>query len=169
MRALLRFARERFEFVVVDVASSLEHSLVDARLLSERNSATFAALACANHVVAVTSADVVGLNRFIWASSALRELKLEAKVHVVVNRLNQDQQGKRAAADIARSIREFAELEVSAFIEEDSPLFARAMSEGVPVSLVRKNSSAKQAVAQFVLGQLLSLPSKTRRRVAKLG
>jgi hypothetical protein len=34
---------------------------------------------------------------------------------------------------------------------------------------VRKNSSAKQAVAQFVLGQLLSLPSKTRRRVAKLG
>jgi hypothetical protein len=24
-------------------------------------------------------------------------------------------------------------------------------------------------VAQFVLGQLLSLPSKTRRRVAKLG
>ena len=169
MRALLQFARERFEFVVVDVASSLEHSLVDARLLSERNSATFAALACANHVVAVTTADVVGLNRFIWASSALRELKLEAKVHVVVNRLNQDQQGKRAAADIARSIREFAELEVSAFIEEDALLFARALSEGVPVSLVRKNSSAKQAVTQFVLGQLLSLPSKTRRRVAKLG
>jgi MinD-like ATPase involved in chromosome partitioning or flagellar assembly len=169
MRALLQFARERFEFVVVDVASSLEHSLVDARLLSERNSATFAALACANHVVAMTTADVVGLNRFIWASAALRELKLEAKVHVVVNRLNQDQQGKRAAADIARSIGEFAELEVSAFIEEDSALFARALREGVPVSLVRKNSSAKQAVTQFVLGQLLSLPSKTRRRVAKLG
>jgi len=169
MRALLRFARERFEFVVVDVASSLEHSLVDARLLSERNSATFAALASANHVVVLTTADVVGLNRFIWASSALRELKLEAKVRVVVNRLNQDQLGKRAAADIARSVGEFAELEVSAFIEEDSALFARALSEGVPVSLVRKNSSAKQSVAQFVLGHLLSLPSKTRRRVAKLG
>ncbi len=168
-RALLQFARQRFEYILLDVGSSLEHALVDSRLLSERNSVTFAALASANHVVALTTADVVGLNRFIWASRQLLELKLEAKLHVVVNRLNQDQQGRRAIADVAASIREFAMFEVSAFIEEDVPLFGRAMSEGVPVSLVRKNSSAKQAVTQFALSQLLGLPSKSRRRVAKLG
>lgn len=169
LRALLNFAGEQFDFVLVDVGASLETALVDARLLSERNAATFAALSVASHVVAVTTADVVGLNRFIWACGPLGELKLEAKVHVVVNRLNQELLGRKTAGEVAQTIRQFAEREVSAFIDEDSALFGRALREGVPISLVGKNSSAKQAVGQFVLGQLLNLPSKSRRRVAKLG
>lgn len=169
MRQLLWLARGLFDFVLVDVASSLETSLVDARMLSERNSATLAALSAADHLVAVTTADVVGLNRFVWASGQLRDLKLAATLHVVVNRLNQDALGKKAAAEVAQTIRQFAEHEVAAFIEEDARLFARALRDGVPISLVGKNSSAKQAVQQFVLSRLLNLPSKSRRRVDKLG
>ena len=169
MRELLAFAREHFDFVLVDVSHSLETSLVDSRLLSERNSATLAALSVADDVVAITTGDVVGLNRFIWAIDQLRALKLDAKLHVLVNRLNQDTLGKRAAAEVAETIRKFTQLEVCAFIEEDAALFARGLRDGLPVSLVGKNSSAKQAVAQFVLARLLNLPSKSRRRVAKLG
>lgn len=169
LRELVTFARELFDLVVIDISHSLETSLVDSRLLSERNSATLAALSMADDIVAVTTGDVVGLNRFIWASGKLRELGLEAKMHVVVNRLNQHALGKRASAEVAESISKFAELEVAAFIEEDATLFSRALRDGLPISLVGKNSAAKQAVTQFVLGRLLNLPSKSRRRVAKLG
>ena len=168
MRGLLTFARGLFDFVLVDVGSSLETSLVDARMMSERNSATLAALSIADHVIAITGADVVSLNRFIWASGQLRELKLEAKVHLVVNRLNQDVLGRKASAEVAQTVRQFAEFEVSAFIEEDVGLFARALREGVPINLVGKNSGAKQAVTKFVLSNLLNSPSKSSRRVAKL-
>jgi MinD-like ATPase involved in chromosome partitioning or flagellar assembly len=169
LRALIQFARTQFDFVLVDVGASLETSVVDSRLLSERNSATLAALSIATHVIAITTADVVGLNRFIWASANLRELNLEAKTHVVVNRLNQDVLGRKAVAEVSEAIARFAEHETSVFIEEDCNLFARSLRDGVPVALVGKNSAAKQAVAQFALGRLLNLPSKSSRRLAKLG
>ncbi|MEY4492289.1 MAG: hypothetical protein RL085_700, partial [Actinomycetota bacterium] len=47
IRQLLDYAITRFDFVVVDVASSIETGVVDARLLSERNSTTIGALSCA--------------------------------------------------------------------------------------------------------------------------
>jgi MinD-like ATPase involved in chromosome partitioning or flagellar assembly len=169
LRALIQFARTQFDFVLVDVGASLETSVVDSRLLSERNAATLAALSVANHVVAITTADVVGLNRFIWASANLRALKLDARSHVVVNRFNQDVLGRKAVAEVSEVIARFAEQETSVFIEEDCNLFARSLSEGVPIALVGKNSAAKQAVAQFALGRLLNLPSKSSRRLAKLG
>jgi MinD-like ATPase involved in chromosome partitioning or flagellar assembly len=169
LRALIQFARTQFDFVLVDVGASLETSVVDARMLSERNSATLAALSVATHVVAITTADVVGLNRFIWASANLKELNLDAQTHVVVNRFNQDVLGRKAVAEVAEAIARFAEHETAAFIEEDCDLFARSLRDGVPVALVGKNSAAKQAVAQFALGRLLNLPSKSSRRLAKLG
>jgi MinD-like ATPase involved in chromosome partitioning or flagellar assembly len=169
LRALIQFARAQFDFVLVDVGASLETSVVDSRLLNERNAATLAALSIATHVIAITTADVVGLNRFIWASAKLRELKLEAQTHVVVNRFNQDVLGRKAVVEVSEAISQFAEHETAAFIEEDCNLFARSLREGVPVSLVGKNSAAKQAVAQFALGRLLNLPSKSSRRLAKLG
>lgn len=169
LRALIQFARAQFDFILVDVGASLETSVVDARMFSERNSATLAALSVATHVIAITTADVVGLNRFIWASANLRALKLDAPTHVVVNRFNQDVLGRKAVAEVAEAIARFAEYETSVFIEEDCTLFARSLREGVPVALVGKNSAAKQAVAQFALGRLLNLPSKSSRRLAKLG
>lgn len=169
LRALIQFARTQFDFVLLDVGASLETSVVDSRLLSERNSATLAALSVANHVIAITTADVVGLNRFIWASANLKALKLDAQTHVLVNRFNQDVLGRKAVAEVSEAIARFAEHETSVFIEEDCNLFARSLREGVPVALVGKNSAAKQAVAQFALGRLLNLPSKSSRRLAKLG
>ena len=169
LRALIQFARTQFDFVLIDVGASLETSVVDSRLLSERNSATLAALSTANHVISITTADVIGLNRFIWASANLRALKLDAQTHLVVNRLNQDVLGRKAVAEVSEAIARFAEHETSVFIEEDCNLFARSLREGVPVALVGKNSAAKQAVAQFALGRLLNLPSKSSRRLAKLG
>ena len=169
LRTLIKFAGTQFDFVLVDVAASLETSLVDSRLLSERNAATLAALSVATHVIAITTADVIGLNRFIWASENLRDLKLDAQTYVVVNRFNQEVLGRKAVAEVSEAIARFAKHETAAFIEEDCSLFARSLREGVPVALVGKNSAAKQAVAQFALGRLLNLPSKSSRRLAKLG
>ena len=167
IRQLIEFAAGRFEFVVVDVASNIETGVVDGRLLSERNSTTIGALSCANKIVAITTADAIGLNRFVWAMHALRELKLDEHVLTVVNRFSQS--SRKHSAEVAATLRQFAEVEVSAFIEEDPTLFSRALADGVPASMVGRNSGAKQAIAQFALSQLLELPATSRRRLAKLG
>ena len=169
IRELLEFAAKRFDFVFVDVATNLEADVVDSQLLSARNSTTLGVLAAANQVIAVCAADVIGINRFVWAMQSLRELKLSASIHVLVNRLNQSTLGRKAAADIATSIRTLAECQVDAFVDEDTALFGRALAEGVPAALIGRNSSAKQQIAKFALSQLLELPSKSNRRVAKLG
>ena len=169
IRLLAEFARARFDFVIIDIASNIETGVVDANLLSERNSAAIGALSIADQVVAVAAADLVSLNRFIWAWQSIRELKLTAQIKVLVNRLNQGALGKKASAEIATSIRTLAEVQVDGFIDDDPALFARALAEGHPVALVGRNSQAKQAIASYAQTWLLEMPSKPNRRLAKLG
>lgn len=169
VRALLLFCQHEFDFIVIDLSSSIETSLVDRQSLTERNSATLAALSVADHVLVVTNCDVVSLNRFFWASTALKDLAIDGQLHVIANRLGHPATGKGSAAELAQSIRNFAELPVAAFFDDDPGLFGRALAEGVPITEVRKNSSVKQALRQLVYAQLLELPSNSRRRVAKLG
>lgn len=167
IRQLLGYAATRFDIVIVDLASNIESGVVDARLLSERNSTTIGALSCANKIVAITAADAIGLNRFVWAMHSLRELKLDESVLTLVNRFSQT--GRKQTAEVAATLRQFAEVEINAFVEEDVALFSRALVDGVPASLVGRNSAAKQAIAQFALSRLLELPATSRRRLAKLG
>lgn len=167
VRQLIEFASSRFEYIVVDVASNIETGVVDARLLSERNSTTIGVLSSAHKIVALTTGDPIGLNRFVWSMHALRELKLDANVQTLINRLGQS--GRKHIAEVAANVRQFAEIEVSGFIEEDSSLFSRALADGLPATLVGRNSSAKQILTQFALSQLLELPATARRRLAKLG
>jgi MinD-like ATPase involved in chromosome partitioning or flagellar assembly len=169
VRTLLTFCQTQFDFIVLDLASAIETSLVDRATLTERNSATLASLSMADHILAITNCDVVSLNRFFWASTALKDLRLNGRVHVIANRLGHPATGKCPPAEIAQTIRNFAELPIAAFIDDDPSLFGRSVAEGLPISEVRKNSSVKQAIRQFVFGQLLELPSNSRRHVAKLG
>lgn len=167
MRSLIEFAKARFDFVFVDIAASIEPNLVDTKMQSERNSAAIGALASADHILAICQADVVGINRFVWATHALRELRLEANIHVLVNKLNQSALGRRAAGEVASTLKTLAEVEVATFIDDDAALFAKALAEGLPVTLVGRNSSAKQALTSFALANLLEVRAKGS--VAKLG
>ena len=167
IRALIDFAKTRFDFVFVDIASGIESNLLDHKLQSERNATSIGALASADHIIAICQADVVGINRFVWAVAALRELALDASMHVLVNRLNQSALGRRATGEIASTLKGLAEVEVAAFIEDDNTLFAKSLADGVPVSLVGRNSSAKQSLSSFALNNLLEMRAKGS--VAKLG
>lgn len=169
IRQLIAFCRQGFDFVVLDLASSLEAKVIHLESQVERNGATLAALAEADHLVAITNSDVVSLNRFIWAVDQLKDLKLESKLHVVANRVDHSAVGRATTAEIAQTIHNFVALPVAVFLSNDDQLFGRAIAEGVPITQVRKNSSVKQALRQFVLSELLELPSNSRRHVAKLG
>lgn len=165
MRELIDFARSKFDFVLADIAASIETKVVDTRMQSERNSAALGALSIADQVIAICQADVIGINRFVWAMHSLRALGLEADIRVLVNRLNQSSGGRRVAAEVANSLKTLAEVEVDGFIEEDASVFAKALADGLPMPLVGRNSSAKQAIRTFTLTHLLAMQGS----VAKLG
>ncbi|MEN9749912.1 MAG: hypothetical protein RL149_990 [Actinomycetota bacterium] len=167
IRELIDLARSKFDFVLIDIAAGIETKVVDARMQSERNAAALGALSKANQIIAICQADVVGINRFVWAMHSLRALGLEADIRVLVNRLNQSTGGRRVAAEVASSLKTLAEVEVDGFIEEDILAFGKALADGVPMPLVGRNSSAKQAIRTFALTHLLAMRSKGS--VAKLG
>lgn len=89
VEAVLELARDRAAVTVVDCGFSLEQDeeLSYDTLAPRRNGATLAALADADLVVVVGSADRLGLRRLVTALGELREAVPEARTAVVCNRV----------------------------------------------------------------------------------
>lgn len=128
---------------VVDVAASLER---DEEIVSDlvdgprRNAATLAALGAADRVVAVLTADPVGVARFIRAQAELRAVIGAAEITVVVNRLRSGAVGVDPRGQIRRALERYAGVTEVWFIPEDARgadagrLAARPVAEAAPRS-----------------------------------
>lgn len=140
--ACLEVARGWAEHVVVDVAASLDQ---DEEIMSDvegprRNASTIASLQAADHVIAVASADAVGIARFVRAYGELRAIVNETPIHVVINRLRAGALGIDAKGQIRRTLSRFVGIEDVAFLPDEqviadsSLLHARAIADIAPKS-----------------------------------
>lgn len=140
--ASLEVARGWSETVVVDVAASLES---DGAMVSDldgpqRNDATVAAVRCADRIVAVASADAVGIARFIRAFDELRDLVGATPIHVVVNRVRSASLGIDAKGQIRRTLGRFCHIDDIIFLPDEpdiadgAALHNRAITDIAPRS-----------------------------------
>lgn len=135
--------------VVVDTGFSLEDDPgADFGTRPPRNTMTLGALAVADEVLVVGSADPVGLSRLARALVDLRDVLAGAPVRVVVNR-NRPTLGW-SEKDIAGMVEGFARLLGLHFLPEDRATVDRALVAGEPVGgdgpLVRALSEVADAV-----------------------
>lgn len=149
--AVLEAARGWAPCTVVDVAAPLER---DEEIVSDidgprRNAATLAALEHADHVVAVASADPVGVARFIRAHAELRALVGRTPVHVVVNRLRTGALGIDARGQVRRALERFAGVADVTFVPHDPRAADAALLAARPVAQTAPRSSLAQAVRRF--------------------
>jgi MinD-like ATPase involved in chromosome partitioning or flagellar assembly len=111
--------------VVVDTGFSLDDDGADLAGLPGRNAMTLAALAVADEIVVVGSADPVGLSRLAHGLVQLRERTGGAAVRVVVNRMRPTLGWTER--DIAGMVEGFARLRGLHFLPDDRVTVDRAL------------------------------------------
>lgn len=152
-----RAARAWADITVVDCGFALEtdEDLVYDTHVSQRNGATLSALGAATGVIAVGSAEPLGLQRLVHTLPALRAAAAVEPV-VVVNRVRSDVAGVRPEEAVADALLRFAHVPHAWMIPWDqracdaATLAGQTLGERAPKSKIRK---AIVALARGVAGQ----------------
>jgi len=143
--AALGEMRARFEVVVVDTGFNLERdeALTSDQFAPQRNAATFTALELADRVVALGSADPIGLSRLVRGYAELTEQIESERVQVVVNRVRSATLGIDAHVQIRHTLRRFAGIGDVALLPNDSraadasTLTGKTLRDAAPRSALR--------------------------------
>lgn len=167
--AALRACAAWADRTVVDVAASLEH---DEEVVSDlgdgprRNAATIAALQAADHVVAVLSADPLGVARFLRAHAELRATVGTVPVTVVANRLRPGTLGVDARGQVRRTLERFAGIREVVFVPHDARAVDAAVLAARPAADVAGRSPLSQAMRRVAsaVAPPAAVPGHARRR-----
>lgn len=142
--ALLGATRGWVDETVVDVAGAFDaddevtHDIAGPR----RHAATTAALREADTIVAVASADPLGISRFLRDHAELRRIVGAVPIVVAVNRVRSGPLGIDARGQVRRTLERFAAIDDLAFLPFDQRaadaalLHARPMSDVAPRSVL---------------------------------
>lgn len=166
---VMRECRTWADFTVLDTGFSLEN---DEEISSDlfaprRNAATVTALREADHVVAVGSADPVGLSRFLRAHVDLVETVETHRISVVMNKVRSSAIGVGASGQVLRTLSRFGGIEAPVLVPHDQPAFDAAILSGRTVADVAPKSPARLAIREFVEQRLL--PARAEERAPRRG
>jgi MinD-like ATPase involved in chromosome partitioning or flagellar assembly len=164
--ATLRECRSWVDFTIVDTGSSLEN---DEEISSDlfaprRNAATISALREANEVIAVGSADPVGLSRFLRAHADLVETLETERVTVVMNKIRASAIGLNPAGQVAQTLQRFGGIASPALVPHDQSSLDAAILDGKTLLDSAPKSAARVAIRQFVESRLLPQPDVAKPR-----
>ena len=166
--------RSWVDFTVLDTGFSLENDEeISSDLFSpRRNAATVTALRAADHIIAVGSAEPVGLSRFLRAHGDLLELAQPRPVTVVMNKLRASAIGLDPAGQVRQTLSRFGSIDAPVLVPFDQPNMDAALLSGRTLAEVAPKSAARLAVQQLVRTRLLPASEPVRRagrRVRILG
>jgi MinD-like ATPase involved in chromosome partitioning or flagellar assembly len=159
--ATIAECRQWVDVVVLDTASSLEE---DEEISSDlfaprRNAATITALREADRVVAVGSADPVGLSRFLRSYVDLVETVAAGRVVVVMNKIRAGAIGLNPQGQVAQALYRFGGIVSAAMIPMDQSALDSALVSGKTLAEVAPRSAVRGAVVELVVDRLLPPPA----------
>lgn len=166
---VLRTAAVMVDFVVVDCAGVVEEDeeLSYDTVAPRRNAATLAALRAADVVIAVGTADPVGLQRLVRALEDVRPV-IETEPRVVVTRVRSSAVGASPRTKIAEALSRFAGVRDLTLVPEDREGIDGALLTGTVLAAVAPASAARLAIADLA-ADLSGVPAAGRRgRIARL-
>jgi MinD-like ATPase involved in chromosome partitioning or flagellar assembly len=163
LSVLLGQARAIAAFIVVDVGFSLEQDeeLSLDTSAPRRNGATLLVLEEAERVLAVGSADTIGLTRLTRGVVDLREAVPGVGVEVVVNRMRPSLGWSEE--EVRETVARFTGVDTIRFLPEDRPACDRALVEGRTLAEVAPDSGLRSALGGLA-AELAGLPPADRRR-----
>ena len=165
---VLTAARGVADYTVVDCGFCLEsdEELSFDTMAPRRNGATLAVLDAADVILAVGSADPIGVQRLVRGLSELRDAEVAAPIWVVLNKVRRSVVPGNPADELIAALDRFAGRRPAALLPSDQVSLDAALVAGKTLSEVRPASSLRQAVV--VLARALAgLPAPRRRRLAR--
>ncbi|KJL28372.1 AAA family ATPase [Microbacterium oxydans] len=132
----LHACRDWGEETIVDVAASFDaddeatYDLAGPR----RHAATTATLRAADAIVAVASADPVGISRFLRDHAELRRLTAPTPITVVINRVRSGPLGIDARGQVRRTLERFAGITDVIFLPYDQRAADAALLHARPIA-----------------------------------
>ena len=167
--ATIRACREWVDYTILDTGSSLEN---DEEISSDlfaprRNAATVTAVREADQIVAVGSADPVGLSRFLRAHVELVETAATADVTVVMNRIRASAIGLNPHGQVTQTLSRFGGIESPVLVPHDQPALDGAVLSGRTLADSAPRSAAREAIRNLVGARLLPQPIARGGRRAK--
>ena len=159
-------ARSLAAVTVVDCGFGLEQDeeLSYDTAAPRRNGATLATLAAADTVVAVATADPVGLQRFVRGLADLRDVVPGIEPLVVVNRMRRGVVGANPEQEIRAALEQYAGVPDAVFVPMDVPGFDAAVAAGRTLAEAAASSPARpplRALAARIAG--VAAPAGRRR------
>ncbi|MFM8240780.1 MAG: CpaE family protein [Actinomycetota bacterium] len=139
---------------VVDAGFSIESDedyLADTRT-PRRNAATLSALAAADVIVAVASADPVGMERFIAALPDVRRVADGRPIVVVVNRLRPGPIGRDARGQLSETLARHAGVHDAVYVPDDRDALDTCLRQGRTLAECAQRSPARSVLAEFARG-----------------
>jgi MinD-like ATPase involved in chromosome partitioning or flagellar assembly len=162
---VLAAARRLADFTVVDCGFCLEtdEELSFDTLAPRRNGATLAVLDDADLIIAVGSADPIGMQRLVRGLADLRDAEVRATVWVVLNRVRSGVVPGDTQAELRAALQRFAGCTPAALLPDDTAALDAALSSGRVLAEAAPNSSLRRAVAELA-GALTGAPATATGR-----
>jgi Flp pilus assembly CpaE family ATPase len=167
LRSVLTVARALAEYTVVDVGFALEtdEELSFDSLAPRRNGATLAVLEEADLILAVGSADPIGIQRLVRGLGELRAAAIDTPVWIVLNRVRRSAVPGNLEAELNTALQRFVGQSWAALLPYDlagldqAVIAGQTLAEAAPASLLRL---AVAELAQTLCGA--AAPRRRRRR-----
>jgi len=148
--------RQWVDFTVLDTSSSLENDeeITSDLFAPRRNAAAVTAVRAADHVIAVGSADPVGLSRFLRAHVDLLETVTTRSISVVMNKIRVSASGLNPHGQVAQTLSRFGGIEHPILVPHDLAGFDGAVLSGTTLADAAPRSQARAAVRDLVTSRL---------------
>ncbi len=158
-------ARSLAAVTVVDVGFCLEQDeeLSFDTAAPRRNGATIATLLAADVVLAVGSADPVGMQRLVRGLTQLREAAPGVLPRVVVNRVRRGAVGSDPESQLAEALERYAGVRDVSFVPDDRDALDASLLQARSLCETSPDSRARAALAGIAAG-LVGRPVPRRRR-----
>lgn len=169
IETVLEMSRRLASFVIVDCGFCLEtdEELSFDTAAPRRNGSALAVLGAADSVVAVASAEPVGLVRFVRGLSDLREVVPAVDPLVVVNRLRGSVVGGDPRREVARAMVRHTGREPVAMVPHDLAGLDAAQAAGQLLRDIAPTSPARLEIRDLAT-RIAGVPTGARRRRAAL-
>ncbi len=168
LQQVLAISHRLADCTVLDLGFCLEtdEELSFDTIAPRRNGATLAALEAADLVLAVGSADPVGMQRLIRGLDELTALQLSAPVWVVLNRVRAESVPGKPEVELDAALQRFAGRAAQAFLPYDRLALDRAVVTGKTLAEVAGNSPLRTALVRLAAAAAgLPSPARGRRRL----
>jgi Flp pilus assembly CpaE family ATPase len=165
LEVVLALARSLAALTVVDCGFALEQDeeLSYDTMAPRRNGATLAVLEQADTVVAVGTADPVGLQRLVRGLAELKEAVPGIEPRVVVNRLRASAIPGNAESEVRAALQRYAGVDDLVVVPQDVDACDRALATGRTLVEAAPGSPARQALSGLA-GSLVGVASPARKR-----